>query len=206
MRILLSLLFILGHFALTLPASAGSLVVLGDSLSSAHNMKPEQGWVHLLEQRIQREGYALDVINASVSGDTTQNGIARLKLLLQKIDADIVIIELGGNDGLRGTPPFAIRNNLLRLIDMVEDAEADVVLLGIQLPANYGAAYTEAFREIYPDIADETDAVFVPFFMEQVALVPERMQADGIHPNAKGQPYLLETVWPHLEALLENID
>jgi acyl-CoA thioesterase-1 len=169
-------------------------------------MKPEQGWVHLLEQRIQREGYALDVINASVSGDTTQNGIARLKLLLQKIDADIVIIELGGNDGLRGTPPFAIRNNLLRLIDMVEDAEADVVLLGIQLPANYGAAYTEAFREIYPDIADETDAVFVPFFMEQVALVPERMQADGIHPNAKGQPYLLETVWPHLEALLENID
>jgi acyl-CoA thioesterase-1 len=205
-RILLSLLIILGHFTLTLPASAGSLVVLGDSLSSAHNMKPEQGWVHLLDQRIQREGYLIDVINASVSGDTTQNGIARLKMLLQKVDAEIVIIELGGNDGLRGTPPFAIRKNLVRLIDMVEEVDAEVVLLGIQLPANYGVAYTQAFKEIYPDIADETGVFFVPFFMEQVALVPERMQKDGIHPNAKGQPYLVDKVWPYLEPLLEERD
>lgn len=205
MRFLLTLLLIVTtSFTLTLSAHARSLVVLGDSLSAAYKMKPEQGWVQLLENRLRREGYSHEVINASVSGDTTQNGIARLKLLLQQVDAQIVIIELGGNDGLRGTPPFAIQRNLQRLIDMSEDAGASVLLLGIQLPTNYGPAYTQKFSALYPDIAEDRGVAFVPFFMGQVALAPERMQADGIHPSIAGQPFLLDTVWPYLEPLLEN--
>lgn len=205
MRILQTiLLLIITSVTLTLPAQARSLVVLGDSLSAAYNMKTEQGWVQLLENRLREEGYSQDIINASVSGDTTQNGIARLKLLLQQVDAQIVIIELGGNDGLRGTPPFAIQRNLQRLIDMSEQADAKVLLLGMQLPPNYGAAYTQKFSELYAEVAEDKEVAFVPFFMEQVALVPERMQSDGIHPSSEGQPYLLDTVWPILEPLLDE--
>jgi acyl-CoA thioesterase-1 len=205
MRILQTiLLLIITSVTLTLPAQARSLVVLGDSLSAAYNMKTEQGWVQLLENRLREEGYSQDIINASVSGDTTQNGIARLKLLLQQVDAQIVIIELGGNDGLRGTPPFAIQRNLQRLIDMSEQADAKVLLLGMQLPPNYGAAYTQKFTELYAEVAEDKEVAFVPFFMEQVALVPERMQSDGIHPSSEGQPYLLDTVWPILEPLLDE--
>lgn len=205
MRLLLTcILVFISSFTLTLPAQARSLVVLGDSLSAAYNMKPEQGWVQLLENRLRKEGYSHDIINASVSGDTTQNGIARLKLLLQQVDAQIVIIELGGNDGLRGTPPFAIQRNIQRLIDMTENADAKVLLLGMQLPPNYGAAYTRKFRELYADVADKKEVALVPFFMEKVALAPERMQADGIHPSIEGQPYLLDTVWPYLEPLLDE--
>jgi acyl-CoA thioesterase-1 len=205
MRILQTiLLLIITSVTLTLPAQARSLVVLGDSLSAAYNMKTEQGWVQLLENRLREEGYSQDIINASVSGDTTQNGIARLKLLLQQVDAQIVIIELGGNDGLRGTPPFAIQRNLQRLIDMSEQADAKVLLLGMQLPPNYGAACTQKFSELYAEVAEDKEVAFVPFFMEQVALVPERMQSDGIHPSSEGQPYLLDTVWPILEPLLDE--
>lgn len=205
MRILQTiLLLIITSVTLTLPAQARSLVVLGDSLSAAYNMKTEQGWVQLLDNRLREEGYSQDIINASVSGDTTQNGIARLKLLLQQVDAQIVIIELGGNDGLRGTPPFAIKRNLQRLIDMSEQADAKVLLLGMQLPPNYGAAYTQKFSELYAEVAEDKEVAFVPFFMEQVALVPERMQSDGIHPSSEGQPYLLDTVWPILESLLDE--
>lgn len=188
--------------ALTGPVSAGSLIVLGDSLSAAYKMAPEQGWVALLEQRLQQEGYDVSVTNASVSGDTTQNGIARLKPLLAQNTPDIVVIELGGNDGLRGMPPLLIRRNLQKLIDMAEDAGAQVLLLGIQIPNNYGPAYTRQFTAIYPDLADDNDIPLVPFFLQQVALKPELMQQDGIHPNADAQPYLVEAVWPHLTPLL----
>ena len=205
MRILLTLLILItANVTLTTSVHARSLVVLGDSLSAAYKMKPEQGWVQLLENRLRSEGYSQDIVNASVSGDTTQNGIARLKLLLQQVDAQIVIIELGGNDGLRGTPPFAIKRNLQRLIDMAEGADAQVLLLGMQLPPNYGKAYTMKFSEIYREVADDTEVAFVPFFMENVVLVPERMQADGIHPSIAGQPFLLDTVWPYLETMLNR--
>lgn len=198
MRLLLSLLFVI----LAYPVHAGSIIVLGDSLSAAYKMETEQGWVALLANKLTDEGYDHQVINASVSGDTTQNGIARLTRLLQQSDPEIVIIELGGNDGLRGTPPLAIRRNLERLIDLAEDADAKVLLLGIQLPSNYGVAYTRQFSAIYPQVAEDSGVALVPFFMQQVALEPERMQDDGIHPSAAGQPYLLETVWPYLEPLL----
>lgn len=200
MRILLSLLFVI----LSCSVQAGTVVVLGDSLSAAYQMHPRQGWVHLLQTKLHAEGYPHEIINASVSGDTTQNGIARLKRVLQQVDAEIVLIELGGNDGLRGTPPFAIKRNLTRLIDMAENAGAEVLLLGIQLPSNYGAAYTEQFTGLYAEVAEAEDVALVPFFMEQVALYPERMMDDGIHPNAQGQPYLRDTVWPYLEPMLER--
>lgn len=187
---------------MTGPVSGSSLIVLGDSLSAAYKMAPEQGWVALLEQRLQEEGYDLPVLNASVSGDTTQNGIARLQQLLEQQSPDIVVIELGGNDGLRGMPPLLIRRNLQKLIDMAEDAGAQVLLLGIQIPTNYGPAYTRQFTAIYPDLADDNDIPLVPFFMQSVALKPELMQQDGIHPNAEAQPYLVEAVWPHLTPLL----
>lgn len=198
MRTLLSLLFVIFAF----PVHAGSIVVLGDSLSSAYKMDTEQGWVALLSEKLVSEGYDYEVINSSVSGDTTQNGIARLTRLLQQTDPEIVIIELGGNDGLRGAPPIAVKRNLKRLINLAQNDGATVLLLGIRLPANYGAAYNRQFSAIYPQVAEDSGVAFVPFFMEQVALVPERMQDDGIHPSAAGQPYLLETVWPYLEPLL----
>lgn len=198
MRILLSLLFVI----LSCSVQARSIVVLGDSLSAAYQMNPEQGWVYLLQEKLHEEDYPHEVINASVSGDTTQNGIARLNRLLQQVDAEIVMIELGGNDGLRGTPHFAIQRNLKRLIDMAEAADAQVLLLGMQLPSNYGVAYTEKFTELYVEVAEEKGVALVPFFMDQVALYPERMMDDGIHPNASGQPYLLDTVWPYLEPML----
>lgn len=196
---LLTLLFVV----LSFPVHARSLVVLGDSLSAAYQMPVEQGWVALLEQRLQTEGYDLEVINASVSGDTTQNGLARLTPLLQQVDAEIVIIELGANDGLRGTPPFAIQQNLSRLITMAQDGGAEVVLLGMQLPPNYGAAYGGQFAAIYPQLADKKDVILVPEFMQEVALRPELMMDDGLHPNSEGQPYLLDKVWGELQPLLD---
>lgn len=200
MRILLVFLFVI--FAL--PVQACSVVVLGDSLSAAYQMSPNQGWVSLLENKLSENGFPHRVINASVSGDTTQNGIARLNRILQQADAEIVIIELGGNDGLRGTPPLAIKRNLTRLVNIAQDDGAEVLLLGMQLPSNYGAAYTKQFSAIYPQVAEDEGVKLVPFFMEQVALYPDRMMDDGIHPNANGQPYLLETVWPYLVSLLDQ--
>lgn len=199
MKFIVTLLFVF----LTLPVHASSIVVLGDSLSAAYRMDTEQGWVHLMQQRLQSQGFPHRVINASVSGDTTQNGIARLQTLLQQEDADIVIIELGGNDGLRGTPPLAIKRNLQRLVDMAHSVDARVLLLGIRLPSNYGAAYTRQFERIYPAVAEDKAVSLVPFFMQDVALVPERMLDDGIHPSAAGQPYLLDRVWPYLSPLLK---
>lgn len=187
---------------LALPSYASSILVLGDSLSAAYQIKPEQGWVSLLQDKLVSEGFSHQVINSSVSGDTTQNGIARLQKMLQQTDADVVVIELGGNDGLRGTHPLAIKRNLTHLVDMAQKSGAKVLLLGMQLPPNYGAVYTQKFAEIYPEVAQAKNIALVPFFMENVALIPERMQDDGIHPNASGQPYLLDTVWPYLKQLL----
>lgn len=188
--------------AVTYSVQASSVLVLGDSLSAAYRMQQEQGWVMLLQQRLKSEGYAFQVRNASVSGDTTQNGIARLGSVLKQADADIVIIELGANDGLRGTPPFAIKRNLRRLIQLAHDSGSDVLLLGMQLPPNYGP-YATQFAALYPEVADDEDVVLVPEFIQQVALDEALMSDDGIHPNAEGQPYLLDKVWPYLQPLLD---
>ena len=166
-------------------------------------MDTEDGWVSLLQQRLDSEGYGYSVTNASISGDTTTGGLRRLPRALEQHAPEIVIIELGGNDGLRGTPIRVIQQNMEAMVEASLASGARVILAGIQIPPNYGAAYTDAFKDIYPDIADEFGVALVPFFMENVALDPTKMQADGIHPNEAGQPLLLETVWPILKPELE---
>ena len=183
-------------------ACAGNILVLGDSLSAAYGMPAERGWVQLLQNRLDDNMSSHQVVNASISGDTTQGGLNRLPGLLQRYQPELVVIELGGNDGLRGTPPARIAANLEQLVSLAQQRQAKVLLLGMQLPPNYGPAYNARFSAMYKNISDKTGASLVPFFMARVALRPELMQADGIHPNAAAQPLLLETVWPRLNGML----
>lgn len=177
-------------------------MVLGDSLSAAYGIAPENGWVALLDKRLQQQGYAVSVVNASISGETTQGGLSRLPRLLEQHQPDIVLLELGANDGLRGTFPPVIRSNLDRLTQLSQKQGARVLVLGMQLPPNYGPAYTRRFAAVFTGVAETHDTALVPFFMEKVALEPSLMQSDGLHPNAAGQPFLLDTVWPALIPLL----
>ncbi len=183
-------------------SQATTLLVLGDSLSAAYGIAPENGWVALLDKRLQQQGYAVSVVNASISGETTQGGLSRLPRLLEQHQPDIVLLELGANDGLRGTFPPVIRSNLDRLTQLSKQQGARVLVLGMQLPPNYGPAYTRRFAEVFSGVAETHDTALVPFFMEKVALEPSLMQSDGLHPNAAGQPFLLDTVWPALVPLL----
>ncbi|MBD3667925.1 MAG: arylesterase [Kangiella sp.] len=179
-----------------------TILVLGDSLSAGYNIDVEQGWVELLNQKLQQEGYPHTVINGSISGDTTTQGLLRLPTLLEQHDPEIVIIELGGNDALRGTPPNAIKRNLSKLIDTSKRSGAEVLLLGIQIPPNYGQRYAQAFFDNYAQLANEKKVKLVPFFLENVGGNDELMQDDGIHPNVKAQPILLENVYTNLKNLL----
>jgi acyl-CoA thioesterase I len=193
-------------FALVGAAGAASpprtVVVLGDSLSAGYGLRIQDGWVHLLEQRLAAQGYEYRVINASVSGETTQGGLARLPRVLETHKPEIVIIELGGNDGLRGLPLATSRENLRKSIELARKANARVVLVGMVIPPNYGPRYGEQFRDMFTALAQKYQLAFVPFFLDKVALNPALMQADGIHANAKGQPQLLENLWPKLKPLL----
>lgn len=179
-----------------------TILVLGDSLSAGYNIDVKQGWVELLNQKLQQEGYPHTVINGSISGDTTTQGLLRLPTLLEQHDPDIVIIELGGNDALRGTPPNAIKRNLSKLIDTSKRSGAEVLLLGIQIPPNYGQRYAQAFFDNYAQLANEKKVKLVPIFLENVGGNDELMQDDGIHPNVKAQPILLENVYTNLKNLL----
>jgi len=179
-----------------------TIVVLGDSLSAGYGIKLQEGWVNLLAQRLADEGYGYSVINASVSGETTQGGVARLPRVLETHKPAIVIVELGGNDGLRGLPLATSRANLQRTIELASGAHARVVLVGMVIPPNYGPRYGQEFRDMYAALAKQYPVGFVPFFLDKVALEPGLMQNDGLHPNAKGQPQLLENLWPKLKPLL----
>lgn len=186
------------------PASAAdrAIVVVGDSLSSGYGLGTDASWVAMLENRLAREAYGYEVVNASIAGDTSAGGLARLPRLLELHEPAVVVIELGGNDGLRGQPVGRLRENLARMIELSQGTGARVLLTGIQIPPNYGPAYTEAFSSVYRELAEEYEVALVPFFMEGVALDSARMQGDGIHPNASGQEPLLENVWRVLEDLL----
>ena len=179
-----------------------TIIVLGDSLSAGYGIKIQEGWVNLLAKRLVAEGYGYRVVNASISGETTQGGLARLPRALETHKPAVVIVELGGNDGLRGLPLKASRDNLDRIIGLSLAAQARVLLVGMIIPPNYGPRYGEEFRGMFTDLAAKYPVGFVPFLLDQVALEPGLMQADGIHPNAAGQPRMLENVWPKLKPLL----
>jgi len=179
-----------------------AIVVLGDSLSAGYGIKIQQGWVNLLAQRLASEGYGYRVVNASVSGETTQGGLARLPRALEMHKPAIVIVDLGGNDGLRGLPLAASRTNLDRIVELSRAAGARVLLVGMVIPPNYGPRYGQEFRDMFAALAAQHQLAFAPFLLDKVALKTEWMQADGIHANAAGQPQMLENVWPKLKPLL----
>jgi acyl-CoA thioesterase-1 len=184
------------------PARA-SVLVVGDSLSAEHNIPAGSGWVSLLQRRIAAQvGPAPEVVNASISGETTAGALVRLPALLEKHRPSILVIELGGNDALRGLSPAQLRANLEKMIALADGAGARVLLLGIDIPPNYGPAFRDRLRQAYAELAAAHDAGLVPFFLDGVALQPGLMQADGLHPTAQAQPRLLENVWPALEPLL----
>jgi acyl-CoA thioesterase-1 len=193
-----------------LAASAGvastpaprTIVVLGDSLSSGYGIRVQEGWVSLLAQRLTSEGYGYRVINASVTGETTQGGLSRLPRALELHKPDIVVLELGGNDGLRGLPLAASRENLRKMITLARASKARVVLAGMMIPPNYGQRYTNEFRDMFGTLASAHSVALVPFLLDKVALDQNLMQDDGIHPNARGQPRILENLWPTLKPLL----
>ncbi|MDY7564424.1 arylesterase [Pseudomonas sp. RTC3] len=183
-------------------AAAGTVLIVGDSISAAFGLDTRLGWVSLLEQRLQKEGFTDKVVNASVSGDTSAGGQARLPALLAEHRPQLVILELGGNDGLRGQQPAQLQQNLASMIQQSQKAGAKVLLLGMRIPPNYGARYTQAFEAVYSNLAEQEKVPLVPFFLEGVGGIPELMQADGLHPAAAAQGKLLENVWPTLKPLL----
>jgi len=178
------------------------ILVLGDSLSAAHGIPLDQGWVHLLQQRLDKAGLGFQVVNASVSGDTAAGGLARLPALLDEHDPALVIVELGGNDGLRGFTPAQIGGYLDQIVARSREAGAKVLLVGVRLPPNYGTAYTERFQRMYRDVAGRNDVPLVPRLLEGIAEDRGLMQADGIHPVAAAQPRMLDNVWPVLAPLV----
>jgi acyl-CoA thioesterase-1 len=183
-------------------ADKGVILVLGDSLSAAFEMQLDESWPSLLQNRLTQDGYPYRVFNSSIVGDTTQGGLSRLPRLLADNDPQVVIIELGGNDGLRGLALEATRSNLQSMIELSMEGGARVVLAGIQLPPNYGKTYTGKFSAMYRELASEHDIQFIPFLLQGVALDPALMRDDGIHPNAAAQAILLDTIWQALEPLL----
>ncbi|MDX5336293.1 MAG: arylesterase [Marinobacter sp.] len=183
-------------------ASQNTLLVVGDSLSAAYGVPSETAWVQLLRDRLDEQGLNWDVVNASISGETTDGGLRRLPDLLQKDQPDVVIIELGGNDGLRGFPPDVIESNLADMIEQVRDIGATPVLVGMQIPPNYGQRYTRMFADIFPKLSDRYDTPLVPFFLEGIYNEDGLMQEDGIHPTEAAQPVLLDNLWPQLEPLI----
>ena len=183
-------------------ALADTVLVVGDSISAAFGLDTRQGWVALLEKRLAEQGYEHQIVNASISGDTSAGGAARLPGLLVEHQPSLVILELGGNDGLRGQPPAQLQQNLASMIEQAQNSGAKVLLLGMRLPPNYGIRYTTAFAQVFATLAEEKQVAFVPFFLEGVGGVPEMMQRDGIHPAVAAQPVLLENLWPTLLPLL----
>jgi acyl-CoA thioesterase I len=181
---------------------APTILVLGDSLSAAYGLDLKDGWVALLQQRLHEHGDDYRVVNAGISGDTTAGGLARLPDLLARHRPAILVIELGANDGLRGLRPAVIRDNLTRMIELGRAAGSRILLIGIRLPPNYGAAYERAFQAVFQEVAQAQDVPLVPFLLAGVAEDRTLMQADQVHPTAAAQPRMLDTVWPALEPLL----
>ena len=183
-------------------AAAQTLLVVGDSISAGLGLDTSQGWVSLLEQRLKAQGTSYKVVNASISGDTSAGGLARLPALLSGEKPQVVVIELGGNDGLRGLPLLQMQQNLTAMVSASRQAGAKVLLLGMRLPPNYGERYNQAFSQVFQHVAEVNKVALVPFFLDGVGGVANMMQPDGIHPAAVAQPRLLDNMWPQLEPML----
>jgi acyl-CoA thioesterase-1 len=202
---ILFLLFLVAAQPAMATGTARTVLVVGDSLSAGYGLEPGQGWVTLLQSRLSSEGYGYRVVNASISGDTTGGGLHRLPRSLEHHHPDVVIIELGGNDGLRGTPVSVVRANLAAMIELAGKSGARVVLAGMRMPPNYGQKYTDDFAAVYPELARRYRITLIGFMLDGIALDASLMQADGIHPNARGQPRLLDNAWPALKKELDRV-
>ncbi len=201
----LFVLLVLGLAGFSAGAETPAILVFGDSISAGYGLAHvETGWVEMLRTKLKSEGYGYLVVNASVSGETTAGGVARLPRALSLHHPQIVIIELGGNDGLRALPIAQMRANLMQMVDLATAAGAKVLLLGMRIPPNYGPEYTEQFRTTFTDVAQADKVPVVPFLLEGIALTPNLVQGDGIHPNELGQPILLANVWSSLKPLLKK--
>jgi acyl-CoA thioesterase-1 len=191
-------------FAFTLPVFAkNTILIVGDSISAGYGVPTGQGWAALLTEHLDDEGLNYDVVNASISGDTTSNGLLRLPKALADHPPKITIIELGGYDGLRGIPLNTIKGNLTQMIALAKEAGSKVLILGVRLPPNYGPAYTEQFQGIFTTLGQDSSLQVVPLFLHNVDDKPQLMQADGIHPTSAAQPILLNNIWPVLKPLLK---
>ena len=201
-RILLLLLLLPAALPSQATPGTHTILVVGDSLSAAYGIPVQQGWVALLEQRLAAEQYPYKVVNASISGDTTANARARLPQALERHQPQVVVLELGGNDGLRGLSLAAMQDNLAAMIETATASEAQVLLVGVQLPPNYGPQYTGKFQSIYRELAQRYGVALLPSLVDGVGTEAKLMQGDGIHPNRKAQPLILARVWEHLQPLL----
>lgn len=188
-------------FAAAVPAK--NIVVLGDSISASYGIEVGDGWVALLQKKIEAEKFPYTIYNESISGDTSAGGLARIDSALARHKPALVLLELGANDGLRGLTPKQMKANLLEINKRAQLAGAKVLLLGMRLPPNYGKRYIEMFYNVYPAIAKEADLVFIPFILEDVALNKDLMQQDGLHPNAKAQPIIADNIWHYVKPLLQ---
>jgi acyl-CoA thioesterase-1 len=189
-------------FAGQLRANEQNILILGDSISAAYGMSLEQGWVALLATRLQQQSSAYTVVNASISGETTTGALRRLPVLLEEHQPELVIIELGGNDGLNGHPLKTLEDRLYSLVELSQHAGAKTILVPMEIPPNYGSRYTSGFRNTFHSVAENTNAVLSPFILQGVATNPELMQADGIHPTVEAQPALLDNMLPTLMKVL----
>lgn len=199
--LVLTLLPFMASFAL---AKQPTILIMGDSLSAGYGIKPEEGWVHLLQQELIQKQQAI-MVNASISGETTSGGLTRLPKLLSTHKPNIVIIELGGNDGLRGQPLKIMRENLQTMIKLSQDSNAKVLLAGMQIPPNYGQRYTTQFRDIYPELAEKNKVQLIPFLLENIAGHSELIQGDNIHPTAEAQPLIVKNVTPPLLPMIKEM-
>jgi acyl-CoA thioesterase I len=201
MRILISLLFL---FSTATATAAGSptIVIFGDSLSAGYGIDVDQSWAALLQTRLKEQGYEHQVINASISGETTEGGATRIDAALQDFSPDLIILELGGNDGLRGFPASRMKVNLEKIVSRAKATGAAVILLGIRIPSNYGSRYSTAFENVFRQVSADLDVEWIEFFMAGIAMNDELLQNDRIHPNAAAQPILLDNAWPIISATL----
>ncbi|HEY5643999.1 MAG TPA: arylesterase [Woeseiaceae bacterium] len=203
MRKILLLLFVLNG-ANAAAVESPTIMIFGDSLSAGYGIDVDQSWAVLLQRRLEEQGYEHRVINASISGETTEGGVTRIDQALGNFSPALIILELGGNDGLRGFPPARIRDNLEQIILRAKASGAAVVLLGIRIPSNYGARYSESFEAVYRDVSEKLGIEWIEFFMEGIALNDALLQEDRIHPNAEAQPLLLDNAWPVIERVLRD--